>query len=94
MIFVYIETNKLTFMSTKRRIKSTDLYKQTINLEGIVNFFSKKFSFGYIQIKNSRERRVFVHESQLLQPIKDDDHVKFDIADGEKGPVAINVKLS
>ena len=58
---------------------------------GIVKFFNETKGFGFIKIDESNEE-IFVHASGLIDRIKQDDNVTFDIAEGRKGLNAINVK--
>ena len=60
--------------------------------EGTVKFFNNAKGFGFIKIKDSEEE-IFVHTSNLIDNIREDDNVKFDIEEGEKGLSAINVSL-
>jgi CspA family cold shock protein len=38
-------------------------------------------------------QEIYVGSTGLLEPIKNEDHVEFEIQDAKKGPVAINVKV-
>ncbi|NVO03546.1 MAG: cold shock domain-containing protein [Bacteroidetes bacterium] len=58
---------------------------------GIVKFFNETKGFGFIKIDETNEE-IFVHASGLIDRIKQDDNVTFDIAEGRKGLNAINVK--
>ncbi|TYP92414.1 putative cold-shock DNA-binding protein [Sphingobacterium allocomposti] len=60
--------------------------------EGIVKFFNETKGFGFIT-PNEGGREVFVHSSGLKQAIRENDHVSFDVEQGQKGPNAVNVKL-
>ncbi|WP_112379715.1 cold shock domain-containing protein [Flagellimonas maritima] len=61
--------------------------------EGTVKFFNSAKGFGFIKPKDSDED-VFVHQSGLIDEIRENDSVKFTVERGEKGMNAINVKLS
>ncbi len=63
---------------------------QNIMNKGVVKFFNFKKGFGFIVGENGEE--VFVHVSGLIDEVKEDDKVAFDITDTKKGPTAINVK--
>ena len=60
--------------------------------EGTVKFFNKSKGFGFIK-PDDEDDDVFVHESGLIDDIKDNDKVKFDVERGKKGLNAINVEL-
>lgn len=59
--------------------------------EGIVKFFNTVKGFGFISPVNGGED-VFVHSSGLLDDIREDDKVLYDVAQGKKGVNAVNVK--
>ena len=61
--------------------------------EGTVKFFNNSKGFGFITQADSAED-VFVHKNGLIDQIREDDKVKFDIEKGPKGLSAINVKLA
>lgn len=60
--------------------------------EGKVKFFNETKGFGFIT-PNDGGREVFVHSSGLKDRIRENDEVSFEIAQGQKGPNAVNVKL-
>ena len=60
--------------------------------EGTVKFFNNSKGFGFIKPNDSNED-VFVHQSGLIDEIREDDKVQFEMAQGQKGMNAINVKL-
>jgi CspA family cold shock protein len=60
--------------------------------EGTVKFFNNVKGFGFITIKDSGED-VFVHKSNLIDQIKENDNVTFDVEKDEKGLSAIKVSL-
>ena len=61
--------------------------------EGTVKFFNNAKGFGFITVKDSEEE-IFVHTSNLIDDIKENDHVKFDIEKGDKGLSAVKVSLA
>ncbi|HHP7240783.1 MAG TPA: cold-shock protein [Cyclobacteriaceae bacterium] len=60
--------------------------------EGVVKFFNSAKRFGFIQPSDSSED-IFVHESGLIDDIKENDKVQFDTERGKKGMNAINVEV-
>ncbi len=60
--------------------------------EGTVNFFSPLHEFGFISLKDTKED-IFVHMSHLVDVIKENDRVVFDIIKGVKGLIATKVRL-
>lgn len=58
---------------------------------GKVKFFNTEKGFGFIKVDDTGEE-VFVHVSGLVDQIKEQDQVSFDIIEGRKGKNAINVK--
>jgi len=60
--------------------------------EGKVKFFNETKGFGFIVQSDSNED-VFVHESGLIDEIRENDSVKFDVEMGKKGMNAVNVEL-
>lgn len=62
--------------------------------QGTVKFFNQEKGFGFIRHDQS-EQETFVHVSGLKQEVSEGDKVEFEIQDGRKGPVAVEViKLS
>ena len=49
--------------------------------------------FGFIKDADS-ENEYFVHASGLIDKIKDNEEVTFELAEGKKGLNAVNVKLA
>jgi len=60
--------------------------------EGTVKFFNNTKGFGFINLKDSDED-IFVHSTNLIDQIKENDQVTFDVEKGDKGLSAINVRL-
>ena len=59
-------------------------------MEGTVKFFNEEKGFGFITPKNGGNE-VFVHVSGLTENIRENDEVRYDVAEGKKGPNAVNV---
>jgi CspA family cold shock protein len=60
--------------------------------KGKVKFFNAEKGFGFIMDRGSPQE-FFVHVSGLIDEIKEDDDVTFDLADGPKGFTAVQVKV-
>ncbi|MFZ4261413.1 cold-shock protein [Sphingobacterium sp. HJSM2_6] len=60
--------------------------------EGVVKFFNEAKGFGFI-IPNSGESEIFVHVSGLVDKVRENDHVSYEVEQGRKGLNAVNVKL-
>lgn len=61
--------------------------------KGTVKFFNTEKGFGFIQDEESN-KDVFVHKTGLIDNIRDNDKVEFEVEQGQKGPNAVNVKLA
>ncbi len=61
--------------------------------EGKVKFFNNTKGFGFITDQENGTE-YFVHVSGLIDRIKDEDNVTFELQEGKKGLNAINVKVA
>jgi cold shock CspA family protein len=59
---------------------------------GIVAFFNDDKGYGFIK-DSANGRTVFVHANNLIDQIKQDNQVVFEVENGPKGVYAVNVKL-
>ena len=60
--------------------------------KGKVKFFNEEKGFGFIMDAGSPQE-FFVHVSGLIDEVKEDDEVTFDLAEGPKGFSAVQVKV-
>ena len=60
--------------------------------KGIVTFFNDSKGYGFIKDMDSQDS-IFVHINGLVDPIKENNKVSFEVEMGPKGPNAVNVKL-
>ncbi|QEC52655.1 putative cold-shock DNA-binding protein [Anseongella ginsenosidimutans] len=58
---------------------------------GTVKFFNEAKGFGFIKHDDSA-KETFVHSTGLIDHIKENDRVQFDLKQGTKGINAVNVK--
>lgn len=59
---------------------------------GVVTFFNDSKGFGFIRDLKSNEK-VFVHANNLIDKIKENDSIVFELGKGPRGLTAIKVKL-
>ena len=61
-------------------------------MQGTVKFFNENKGFGFIKPDDSAED-IFVHSSGLIDDIRENDKVEYDVERGKKGMNAVNVKV-
>ncbi len=61
--------------------------------EGKVKFFNDTKGFGFIKDAND-DKEYFVHVTGLIDEIRENDEVSFELQEGKKGLNAVNVKLA
>ncbi|WP_121271601.1 MULTISPECIES: cold-shock protein [Pedobacter] len=61
--------------------------------EGTVKFFNESKGFGFI-IPENGEPEIFVHVTGLIDKVRENDHVTYEVENGKKGLNATKVKLS
>lgn len=69
------------------------LINNTMQKEGTVKFFNETKGFGFIVPAESGEEDVFVHSSGLIDQIRENDKVQYEVERGKKGLNAVNVKV-
>ncbi len=60
--------------------------------KGKVKFFNEEKGFGFIK-DDSTGQEYFVHVSGLVNEIRENDDVTYDLKEGKKGLNAVNVQL-
>ena len=61
-------------------------------LKGSVKFYSSSKGFGFL-IEEQTKKEYFMHVTNMLDEVNENDEVTFDLIDGKKGPCAANVQL-
>ncbi len=57
---------------------------------GVVKFFNTEKGFGFIKDDETKQD-IFVHKTGLVDNIREDDRVSYEVEEGKKGPNAVNV---
>ncbi len=60
---------------------------------GTIKFFNEKKGYGFI-VDDETGADVFVHHTGLVDKIKNDDKVTFEITEDDKGKKAVNVRIA
>jgi cold shock protein len=60
--------------------------------KGTVKFFNETKGFGFIK-DSQTSQDIFVHVTGLVDKIRENDEVTFDVTEGKKGLNAINVRV-
>lgn len=60
---------------------------------GKVKFFNNSKGFGFIVDEENGEE-IFVHQSGLIDEVRENDNVTFEVTEGRKGLNAINVRIA
>jgi len=59
--------------------------------KGTVKFFNETKGFGFIKDEET-DKEYFVHVTGLIDKVKENDAVTYDLQEGRKGLNAVNVK--
>ena len=60
--------------------------------EGTVKFFNEAKGFGFVK-ETATNQEYFVHVSGLVDQIRENDEITFEVTQGKKGLNAVNVRL-
>jgi len=66
--------------------------KTEVMKEGTVKFFNEAKGFGFIKVTDTNQD-IFVHSTNLIDNIREDDKVQFEVEQGDKGLSAVKVRL-
>jgi cold shock CspA family protein len=72
--------------------KQADIKEADPTRKGKVTFFNDSKGYGFIKDSDSQDS-IFVHVNGLIDAIKENDKVTFEVEMGQKGPNAIRVKV-
>ncbi|MCW5910875.1 MAG: cold shock domain-containing protein [Cyclobacteriaceae bacterium] len=61
--------------------------------EGTVKFFNETKGFGFVK-ETATGQEYFVHVSGLVDRIRENDHITFELKEGKKGLNAVNVRVT
>ncbi|MFM8911489.1 MAG: cold-shock protein [Flammeovirgaceae bacterium] len=61
--------------------------------EGTVKFFNEAKGFGFVR-ETATGQEYFVHATGLIDKVRENDSVTFDLKEGRKGLNAVDVKLA
>jgi CspA family cold shock protein len=63
-------------------------------MQGTVKFFNDAKGFGFIKPENANEKDIFVHTTGLIDEIRENDVVEYEVEKGKKGLNAVQVRLA
>ena len=66
--------------------------KSNTNHIGKVLFYNTERAYGFI-IDSNNNKQIFVHKTGLIDPIKMNDEVTYEVTKTEKGLMAYNVRV-
>ena len=61
--------------------------------QGTVKFFNETKGFGFIT-PNDGDNEIFVHSTGLIDNVRENSAVSYDVEEGRKGPNAVNVRIA
>ncbi|HNP96664.1 MAG TPA: cold shock domain-containing protein [Cyclobacteriaceae bacterium] len=61
--------------------------------QGTVKFFNRTKGFGFVREDESNEE-YFVHVTGLVDEVRENDKITFELKEGRKGMNAVNVRIA
>lgn len=58
---------------------------------GIVKFYNETKGYGFIK-ENETNREIFVHATGLVDKVRQNDTVTYEVSEGKRGLNAVNVR--
>lgn len=58
---------------------------------GIIKFFNVKKGYGFVK-EDGTDKEYFVHATGLIDRVRENDQVEFEVKEGDRGASAVNVK--
>lgn len=58
---------------------------------GIIKFFNVKKGYGFVK-EDGTDKEYFIHATGLIDRIRENDQVEFEVKEGDRGASAVNVK--
>ena len=58
---------------------------------GVIKFFNVKKGYGFVK-EDGTDKEYFVHATGLIDRIRENDKVEFEVKEGDRGASAVNVK--
>ncbi len=59
--------------------------------KGTIKFFNEAKGFGFIK-EDESDKEYFMHVSGLVDQVKENDSVSFELEEGRRGLMAVNVR--
>ena len=82
-----VDPESIELSATKNTPDAADFIRK-----GVITFFNESKGFGFIRDLETGER-VFVHVNNLQDHVSENDVVAFETGKGQKGPIAMKVRL-
>ena len=87
-----VTSDSLNTVSARTIATSTEPPAQPMSSQtGVVKFYNKAKKFGFI-IVDGTDKEIFFHESGLIDEVEGGVRVEFDLENGRKGLVAVNIR--
>lgn len=105
-MMVYVDENGFIVDTPPNPLKRKEIDAESIEIgiprrtdepedhtkKGRLDYFDSSKGFGFIKDMTGKEK-FFVHINNFLEEIVEGDKVEFEVENGARGPVAVNVKL-